>query len=121
MDEVRLIDADLLKTNIAQIAKYCARSDKQKALVGRILFMIDNMPTIYAGPIKHGQWIEKKLSRMKWIPDESDGITAEETTIEDMTEQKCSICQRWAIKFTHHIEMNYCPNCGARMDVDKSD
>lgn len=40
------IDADVLKTNIAQIAKYYARSDKQKALVGRILFMIDNMPTI---------------------------------------------------------------------------
>ena len=115
---MRPIDADVLKTNIAQIAKYCARSDKQKALVGRILFMIDNMPTIYAGPIENGQWIEKELSRMKWIPNESDGITAEETTIEDMTEQKCSICQRWAIKFTHHIEMNYCPSCGARMDGD---
>ena len=79
--------------NSPLFTKYYARSDKQKALVGRILFMIDNMSTIYAGPIKHGQWIENKLSRMKWIPDENDGITAEETTIEDMTEQKCSICQ----------------------------
>lgn len=50
-DEVRLIDAKLLTTNIAQIAKSCARSDAQKALVGRILFMIDNMPTIEAEPI----------------------------------------------------------------------
>lgn len=47
-DEVRLIDAKLLTTNIAQIAKACAKSDKQKALVGRILFMIENMPTIEA-------------------------------------------------------------------------
>lgn len=46
--EVRLIDAELLTTNIAQIAKNCARSDAQKALIGRILYMIENMPTIEA-------------------------------------------------------------------------
>lgn len=50
-DEVRLIDAELLTTNIAQIAKNCARSDAQKALVGRILFMIENMPTIEVEPV----------------------------------------------------------------------
>lgn len=49
--EVKLIDAELLTTNIAQIAKNCARSDAQKALVGRILFMIDNMPTIEVEPV----------------------------------------------------------------------
>jgi predicted RNA-binding Zn-ribbon protein involved in translation (DUF1610 family) len=65
--------------------------------------------------MKHGTWIEKNPSRMKWIPDESDDITAEETTIEDMVEQKCSVCQRWSIKFAYHIEMNFCPNCGADM------
>jgi hypothetical protein len=37
-----------LTTNIAQIAKNCARSDAQKALIGRILFMIENMQTIEA-------------------------------------------------------------------------
>lgn len=42
---MKLIDAELLTTNIAQIAKNCARSDAQKALIGRILFMIENMPT----------------------------------------------------------------------------
>ena len=45
-DKVRLIDAELLTTNIAQIARVCARSDAQMALVGRILFMIDNMSTV---------------------------------------------------------------------------
>lgn len=44
-NEIRLIDANLLTTNIAQIAKRCAKSDAQKALIGRILFMIENMPT----------------------------------------------------------------------------
>jgi hypothetical protein len=51
-NEVRMIDAKLLTTNIAQIAKNCARSDAQKALIGRILFMIENMPTIEAEPEK---------------------------------------------------------------------
>lgn len=50
-DEVKLIDAKLLSTNIAQIAKNCARSDAQKALIGRILYMIENMPTIETEPV----------------------------------------------------------------------
>lgn len=45
---MRPIDAELLTTNIAQIAKSCARSDAQKALIGRILYMIENMPTVEA-------------------------------------------------------------------------
>lgn len=57
-DEVRLIDAELLTTNIAQIAKNCARSDAQKALIGRILFMIDNMPTLEVLP--DNGWISVK-------------------------------------------------------------
>ena len=55
-DEVRLIDVKLLTTNIAQIAKNCARSDAQKALIGRILYMIENMPTIEAEPVKPAHW-----------------------------------------------------------------
>lgn len=57
MDNKRLIDAEMLEKNIAQIAKNCARSDAQKALIGRILYMIENMPTIETEPVRHGQWI----------------------------------------------------------------
>lgn len=119
---MRPIDADSLKKALKDIEcvgghKYW-RAGAQAMIDKMFPQIIDSEPTIKAEQVKHGQWIENKPSRMKWIPDESDGITAEETTIEDMTEQKCSICQRWAIKFTHHIEMNYCSNCGARMDGD---
>ena len=71
-----------------------------------------------AAPVKHGAWTEKKHSCMKWIPDESDDVTEDEVEIEDMTEQKYSVCQRWAMKFASHIELNFCPYCGARMDGD---
>lgn len=89
---MRQIDAELLTTNIAQIAKKCARSDAQKALIGRILFMIDNMPTIEAVPVKHGRWINTGSG------------------------QECSICKE--IQYGYDTGRHYCPNCGARMDGD---
>lgn len=96
MDKIRLIDAELLTTNIAQIAKNCARSDAQKALIGRILFMIDNMPTIEAEPVKHGRWIENS--------DPGQNINEH---------YMCSEC---GCTFHNWANDNYCPNCGARMD-----
>ncbi len=73
-----------------------------------------------AAPVKHGAWAEKKYSRMKWLPDDDDDIVEDEVEIEDMIEQKCSVCQRWAMKVASHIEMNFCSHCGARMDGDKA-
>ena len=61
----KIIDAELLTTNITQIAKNCARSDAQKALIGRILFMIENMPTIEVEP--DNGWISVKDR----LPDEN--------------------------------------------------
>ena len=60
-DKERLIDAKLLTTNIAQIAKNCARSDAQKALIGRILYMIENMPTAEAITREHFSEAAKQL------------------------------------------------------------
>lgn len=71
-----------------------------------------------AAPVKHGVWAEKKYSCMKWLPDDDDDIAEDEVETEDMVEQKCSVCQRWAMRVAHHIEMNFCPHCGARMDGD---
>lgn len=105
MDEVRLIDAELLKTNIAQIAKCCAKSDKQKALVGRILFMIDNMPTINVEPVKHGRWKHS----------ETEGLPTNRFV--------CSECYGLTIVSTYRNRcmFNYCPHCGAKMDGGEQD
>lgn len=103
-DEERLIDAELLTTNIAQIAKACARSDAQKALVGRILFMIDNMPTIEAEPVKHGRWIKHRIDDPKSIL---------YGAVKDTT---CSICGK-----STPYNTEYCMHCGARMDLKDGD
>lgn len=113
---MRLIDAnELLK--ILQKQQQLGNVNDSKGRAKAILEVI-HAPTVEAEPVKHGKWVEKNPTRMKWIPEESDGITEDEIEVEDMTEQKCSICQRWTIKFTHHIELNFCPLCGARMDGD---
>lgn len=107
---MRPIDADLLKTNIAQIAKFCARSDKQKALIGRILFMIDNMPTddkdeptIDMEPIKHGHWIKHRIDDPKSIL---------YGAVKDTT---CSVCGK-----STPYNTEYCMHCGARMDGENT-
>lgn len=41
----RLIDADELQIKIASLSRL-ARSDSQKSLMGRVLYIIDQMPTI---------------------------------------------------------------------------
>ena len=52
-----LIDRAKVQTEIALIAKHLARSDAQKAIIGRILFMIDNMQAIEP-EVRHGRMIE---------------------------------------------------------------
>ena len=42
---MKLIDADALQIKIASLSKL-ARSDAQKSLMGRVLYIIDQMPTI---------------------------------------------------------------------------
>jgi hypothetical protein len=103
-DKERPIDAELLTTNIAQIAKNCARSDAQKALIGRILYMIENMPTIETEPVKHGWWIYGEND------DGQDGIF-------------CSECEHFVPWFYEYYDKSddlindnpRCPNCGAIM------
>lgn len=115
---MRRIDAESAKIEFCKNCREKEKCEERETVCSdyaNFADTLDSMPTIDAKPVRHGTWIEKKPSRMKWIPNESDGITAEETTIEDMIEQKCSVCQRWAIKFAYHIEMNFCPNCGAKM------
>ena len=113
---MRLIDAEeLLK--ILQEQQKIGNVNDSRGRAKAILEVI-HAPTVEAEPVKHGTWTVKEYSRTKWIPEESDGINEDEIGIVKMTEQKCSICQRWTIKFTHHIELDFCPYCGARMDGD---
>lgn len=104
----RYIDAEALKKDLTRFY--------DNEVTAREL--IDEQPTADVQPVKHGRWIEKIVSRMKWIPYDDDNVNPDDVDIERMTEQKCSYCKRWTIKFTDHIELDYCPLCGAKMDLE---
>lgn len=116
---MRLINEDDVLEIIERVTNEAVEKKRPKYLIQpRIIAEIAGLPTVDAKPVKHGKWIEKKVCRMKWIPYADDDVNPDDVDIECMTEQKCSYCKRWTIKFTYHIELDYCPLCGARMDGD---
>ena len=55
-----------------------------------------NMPVIDAEPVRHGHWVEDKERPWRWI---------------------CSECYTYmSNEIDRNMDMNYCPNCGAKMD-----
>ena len=89
---MRLIDADALEPHEVYMNYGCQR----------IVYMddIDEMPTIDAEPVRHGKW------------------TWEECVY------KCSECSHKA--YGNILECmdgtyKYCPNCGARMEIEENE
>ena len=66
--------------------------------------IICESPIIDAEPVRHGQW-ETKVYTI-----ESDGW------ITEYREEVCSECGEGQIGIS-----NYCPNCGAKMDLEEED
>ena len=61
---------------------------------------IDDAPTIDAVPVVHGEWIKRR----EFVEDmQFDGF-------------RCSACNWWKGDFETY---NYCPNCGAKMEVQE--
>ena len=99
---MRLIDADALKKEIKRT--YCTGCDNYSGLrckacaTNDALDMVEDAPTIDAEPVRHGRWIF------------DSGV--------DYCE-KCSECK--SSKPPHYISDNYCPTCGAKMDLEVQD
>jgi len=83
--------------NLANIARMKARSDAQKSLMGRCIFMIENMPSVEPER-PHGEWI----------------ITSPEP---GYIEVRCSVCNH--THMTNHT-YDFCPVCGADMRGDNN-
>lgn len=91
---MRLIDADKAKAELLRIARdihdYCGFHDGLKAGYQRAADRLDTMPTV------------KERDKGYWIDITFDA-------------SMCSVCQT-----TQEYETKYCPECGAKMDVDDS-
>ena len=68
--------------------------------IDRAYTKVQRLPTVNAASVKHGRWIYPK----------------EELTISG----KCSCCGWEAHYYEDDVaDMPYCPNCGARMDLEE--
>lgn len=90
---MRLIDADALLENV----KHAVYTDDLSTTiaVGICEAHIRAMPNVDAAPVKHGRWVQEEDRVNHW---------------------HCSNCiVVWGVT---HRAFKYCPNCGAKMDLD---
>ena len=96
---MRLIDADDLDNVVLQLNK------EGRGITRSEYKMLDNIifefPTIEAEPVRRGRWIHDGYD----LQHGNDWI-------------HCSECGKRGINVPADLT-NYCPNCGAKMDVEK--
>ena len=87
---VDLISRNEVLNRLASIAKIKAKSDAQKSLMGRCMFMVERMPSVTPQEPRKGHWKDiPKYKDIAW---------------------QCSEC-----KHLTPMKHNYYPNCGADM------
>jgi len=92
----RLIDADALAKKLNTFNDRMNGNEHFLNGIESAKEIIENEPTIDAEPVRHGKWIGYA------------GTIGNE----------CSVCGKWIDVLQGTAEMNYCPNCGARMDEE---
>lgn len=74
--------------------------DSKDDIIERAIAAIDLIPAADVAPVVHGKWIHTTTEDDDW------GVTYHHWN--------CSNCNRYV--GCNPSDMNYCPNCGARMD-----
>ena len=106
---MRLIDADARMEDIenshcVDCSKYGDEKKCKKCWVTDAMWALKHAPTEDAAPVVHGRWIERPLDNFRKY------------------EVKCSECGFIGIgnydQYLEPIDFNYCPNCGAKMDLE---
>ena len=86
---MRIIDAD--KADVEFIRCYYGNH----CYIEDVQEWLDEQPTIDAEPVEHGQWAD------------------------DQDFWRCSLCLEWLEITQGTANMNFCPNCGAKMDGER--
>ena len=101
---MRLIDAEKAEQKFVQMAE-SVNPIYRECILTMALYLRneDDIPTVYAEPIRHGHWIEVQRIHEK-----------DHTAI-----CECSLCGDTVWVYDGQRAWNYCPNCGAKMDEVK--
>ena len=103
----RYIDADALKAKYEQMLPEIGDGYHKETLQD-VLFELEYAPTVSPDEVRGvGKWIEKEVYNL------------EVTTIEQMQSASCSVCGKiHTTPYSYYFsKYNYCPNCGAKMEV----
>ena len=92
---MKLIESEEAVKRIASVARL-AKSDPQKELLGRCIYIIEHCPVVDAEPIRNFRW-ENSLDGKPF----------------------CTGCGR-AFRFSNGVP-KYCPECGARMNENRKE
>lgn len=91
------ISRQAMLDGLASIAKAKAKSDAQKSLMGRVMFFTERLPSVKPQEPKTGYWIRV-----------------------DKDKCKCDQCEVISfIGMYPNGDINYCPNCGAKMEREE--
>lgn len=76
---------------------------KDAVYLDGVMAVIDSLPSVDVEPVVHGAWVKEPVEFWS-VPD-----------------YKCSICGCYAIEDSKGKQSlsNYCPNCGAKMDMEE--
>ena len=103
-DKKRLADVNALLEEINRTIKIMEKQSNRPS-IRNVIMCVKNAPTVDAVEVVHGRWLPVKYNEYY-----SGG---QHRTVWHL---KCSSCNHIAYKQPYGL--NYCPNCGAKMDGD---
>ena len=99
MADVRLIDAVAYYKELKEEMDYPGRSEEFMIAIDVAIADLADAPTVDAVPVVHGRWVEiPSLMNLPW------------------KKYRCDHCG-----CPQDYKHNYCPNCGAKMDLEVPD
>ena len=91
----KYIKLDTIKERLEELVAWC--QDLRKPGLEQALAMLNEEPVADVALVVHGRWIERQT------PHAMGGVSG-----------KCSVCAK-SVQYLGN-SLNYCPNCGAKMD-----
>ena len=105
---MRLIDADALEKFLKRLRRELPKESRdfftRDEMILNFQQYVHMQPTIDAVPVvRCGEWVLQGEN---------------EHDYETSLEEKCSLCGRYVYRYDTQPQDNYCPNCGAKMEVE---
>lgn len=86
-----------VQSNSPAYTRYMAQLDE----LIRLKHMVYDFPSADVAPVKHGKWV--------YDPE----------TVNTLSRTKCNCCGWWSLDLSIRGVYHYCPNCGAKMDLEE--